>query len=100
MAHKDQVLINHRVDFINVYYEDVFGVDIQAAEQVRQVNRVLRFIGLDEMPGNVPRTEEWREIMCRDLCKWNSRETYEQLPGAWELELKVGSNENGWLFRE
>jgi len=81
-----------------VYYEDLFGDTVTQQAQAAQINTILCFLGYSPVPQEITQSKQWNEIMNQGLCKWNSRDTYERIPGVLELERRIGSDETGWLL--
>jgi hypothetical protein len=100
VRNREGLLIARGVRFITVYYEDIFDDSVTGNEQLKQVNRVLTFLGRNSAPVSITQSEAWLGVMNQDRCKWNSQSVYKRIPGISQFERLTGSDETGWLFNK
>jgi LPS sulfotransferase NodH len=93
-----QYLVDNRLDFMELWYEDLFNT-ISSREQTKdEFNRILAFLGRSAITDGetLARVDDlWRS----DRIKQSSEAIYRMIPGIDEVEEICGSDITGWLFR-
>jgi LPS sulfotransferase NodH len=99
VANYRRLLLESRVDFLEVWYEDLYDVGACAQPGLHALNGILAFLGYDPIsePNVLTRVAELFDVRNTKL---NSAETYRLIPQIEAVERRFGSNESGWLFRE
>jgi LPS sulfotransferase NodH len=95
VARQCALLRDQRVRTMTVYYEQLFSNDDTQGGWKSVFARILNFI-------EVPRSEAGMALARYHFDpsrKWASYHLYASLPGIRDIEDKVGSDANGWLFR-
>ncbi len=99
VSQRRQYLIDNRLDFMELWYEDLFN-PISSREQTKdEFDRILTFLGRSPITDGetLARVDDlWRS----DRIKQSSEAIYRMIPGIDEVEQICGSDITGWLFRE
>jgi LPS sulfotransferase NodH len=105
MKHDQQAVANHlrfleahSVIVRRVFYEDLFGDDVQELEQLQVINSLLAFLRLSQFSPELFR-ERWLRYSDPAVNRWATEEVYLRIPGIDRIERQVGCDETGWLFR-
>jgi hypothetical protein len=93
-----EVFCANNIETMTLFYEDLYGEDVDCHQQLGIVNRVFVFLGFDTIAENVF-TEQWKRLLDPDIYRWSNPEVYRRIPGIQQIESRVGSSETGWLFK-
>jgi hypothetical protein len=94
-----RVLSDARMDFAELFYEDLFGDDNRLADKLLLIDRLRSFIGAGEGP------DRQADFTIADLLnpvktKLSAADLYRRIPNIEEIERRFGSSETGWLLRD
>ena len=86
------------IPFMNLTYEELFGVDRKIEKRRETLRRVFQFLGRDPAAEGI---DQGRidSLLDPSRLKVNSAETYRLVPGIERIERRFGSRRNGWLFK-
>ena len=84
-------------EFIECWYEDLFGEAKTARECMERLAEILSFLGLAMLDAKARAAAE--SLFDPRFGKVNSAEIYRRIPNIAEVERRLGSDEGGWLFR-
>lgn len=87
----------HNIRLLHLMYEDVFGEDVTAPEQMEIMNQILCFLGFCGVSED-QFSKEWIPLLDKHTYQWASPDVYRMIPRIKDLEREVGSDETGWLF--
>jgi hypothetical protein len=87
---------------LELWYEDLFGDDLDLPERLARLAFVHGFLAGRPEPDPATDTAPPRAEQLLDPGRWrlNSLETYHRLPNVEELERRFGSDASGWLLDE
>ena len=93
-----EFLARQQLDYLEVCYEDIFGLDQCLDNRLNVIEQVFQFVGVDSLSGAV------MNVVCRQLdsseFKLNSEATYRQIPNIDAVERQFGSTRSGFLFSD
>jgi hypothetical protein len=93
-----QLLSNHNTQFVTLFYEDIFGEQAHAEQQLQIVNSMVEFLNFTPISSDIF-SSQWQHHFDPEVNKWASTDVYQRIPKIAEIEAEVGSNETGWLFQ-
>jgi hypothetical protein len=93
-----QVLRAGNIEAMTLFYEDLYGEDVDSHQQLSIINEVLAFLGFDTIAENVF-TGRWKHLLDPDVYRWSNPEIYRRIPGIQRIEDRLGSSDTGWLFK-
>jgi hypothetical protein len=91
------LLQRNGVQHISLFYEDFYGAQIKREQQLKVFNELLNFLGFTTMSADLF-SARCAEYLDETKYQWCSDHVYRLIPGIMQIELEVGSEQNGWLF--
>lgn len=92
-------LIENKIPFFDLAYEDIFGLDISYEQKMNIINKIFDFWDKKHVE-DPEKLERMKKLLDPQEMKTNSEETYEKIPNIYEIEELLGSEEDGYLFEE
>jgi hypothetical protein len=92
-----QMLDDAQIDFLSLYYEDVFGAHLDLPGRLAVIDEIRAFIGAVGATDDKVR-HAVLSLLDPEKGKLNSLDTYMRLPNIRQIEERFGSDESGWLF--
>jgi glycosyltransferase involved in cell wall biosynthesis len=105
LAHAKDEVCRYRelcaaVGCFELAYEELFGSDLPVAAKLTKLDDLLDFLEVDRCDRNESETSRRVEQLLDPASrKLNSKFTYHLIPNIEEVEERLGSPENGFLFR-
>jgi hypothetical protein len=99
IADKKRMLESAGVDYLELWYEDLYETPQTGPQRVNMINAVIVFLGRGAVEDE-PTVRKMRALLNPRNSKLNSRKTYQRIPRIEEIEERFGSDNTGWLFRE
>ncbi|MFH1358796.1 MAG: hypothetical protein ABIH37_02830 [archaeon] len=91
-------LEQNNIPFFNLYHEDLFDYRLKSNNQIKMINNIIKFIGLDIISDSKI-LKKTKDILDYNKNKINDEEVYKKIPNIGFVEEKLGNNENGFLFK-
>jgi len=98
IAQHRQSLIDSRLDFMELWYEDLYNPLLTREQRKDEFNRILAFLGRSAIMDDETMTRV-NELFESDSLKQSSEAIYRMIPGIDEVEQICGSDKTGWLFK-
>lgn len=99
VARQRELLLAKKIDFLELWYEDLFELPPTFEAALKNLNHIFRFLGSSELTDKMQLLTA-REVFDPSKTRMNSEETYWRIPGIEEIERRFGSDETGWLFNK
>lgn len=90
-------LLKNGVEFLEVYYESLYGTSFSAQQRLATLAHIVGFTGHSGFSGE-RRVARIKELLDASNSKLNSEATYRLIPGIEEVDNRCGSDKDGWLF--
>jgi len=89
------------VKYSKISYEDLFGKDKDLVSRYAEFNKILKFLGLDPIPGDSIYKSNRVNVLklFSPKAKLNTIETYSLVPNIKAIEEQFGSDTDGYLFK-
>ena len=87
-----------RLEFHEIFYEDLFDAAVDSEGQVARVREIFAYLGAGD-----PSEEVWKRIrglLDPGTTRLNSEETYRLIPNADEIDATFGGEQDGRLFSD
>jgi hypothetical protein len=87
-----------RLEFHEIFYEDLFGAAVDSEAQIARVREIFAYLGAGD-----PGEEAWKRIrglLDPGATRLNSEETYRLIPNAAEIDAEFGGDRDGRLFSD
>jgi len=87
-----------RLEFHEIFYEDLFDAAVDSEGQVARVREISAYLGAGD-----PSEEAWKRIrglLDPGTTRLNSEETYRLIPNADEIDASFGGQADGRLFSD
>jgi hypothetical protein len=92
-----QVIVSSGVDFLDLWYEDLFNSADQIAK-IQTLNMIFGFIGYEPVSDERLKSQA-KQLFEPSTAKLNSTSTYRRIPNAHDIESHLGADDTGWLFQ-
>ncbi len=97
VAEHRSLLMYSGVEFIDWWYEDLFGEEQTSGERLKKLAKLFSFLGFPMLDAG-DRAEAQSRLDPLNG-KVNSADTYRRIPNIMEVERRLGCDQTGWLFK-
>jgi len=78
--------------YLQLYYEDFYTTNHK--KNTGNAEKVFEFLGIE-----MPETSKISQFMNPKIAKMNTQDTYRLIPNIDEVEMVLGNDQTGWLFK-
>ena len=93
-----QRMVDSGIDFMELWYEDLFNPASRPEQTNNEFNRILAFLGRTAITDDETLAKV-NSLWQPDRLKQSSEAVYRMIPGIEEVEEVCGSDATGWLFK-
>jgi hypothetical protein len=86
------------VPYLHLEYEQLFAGKTEERNWITAFNVIFEFLGVRQVSLN-DLGHRWRDYLNPDIYQWATEDVYRAIPNIDEVEGRLGSDDNGYLFR-